>query len=431
MYRNVYDVLKTWKKSESNKSVLIYGPRRIGKTFTALEFGRNEYDNVAYFNFEKNKALANIFEKDLKAERIIKELAIYKGVSIVPGKTLIILDEIHACGRALAFLRMLDESSNQYHIMALGSILGILLSGNAGVFSPDNTKVICMRPFSFEEFLNAVGESELIGTIGQYTENLKPMPEEIHTKAIELYYRYAVVGGYPEAIESYIKYENFDYVRSVQNSIADSYISDMVNYSTTPNMTKAVEIYNSLPQQLLKENSKFMYSVIGTSARGKSYESAMRWLSSVGMVIKCNKVRNAQNPLYKYEDVVSFKLYAGDIGLMSMMLGEDADKIAHGINIPDRIKHVLAENFIAQELMARDISSYYWTSDNQAELDFVVNIGDKVIPIDIKFEDNEKAKSFGVYRSRYNPEYALRISMNNFQKDRKVISIPIYALFAF
>ena len=309
MYRKVLEELKEWKKSPFRKPLIIYGARQIGKTYSMLEFGQSEYDNVAYFNFEIGSDLAGIFENDLNPARIINELSIIKSITILPEKTLIIFDEIQASEKALTFLKYINESANEYHIIAAGSLLGLAL--NRGNFSYPVGKVdtINMYPMTFDEFIIAIGETSLKDIILEAAKIFSPLSSALHTKALNLYHTYLAVGGYPEAVARYIEKRDFNFVRAVQGNIANAYISDMAKYSTPSNTVKAISAYNSLPAQLAKENSKFMYSVIGSSARAKDYESALAWLIAAGVVIRCNKITEGNLPLKIYEDNLTFKMY--------------------------------------------------------------------------------------------------------------------------
>lgn len=430
MYRKVFEQLKNWKQSDVRKPLIIYGARQIGKTYSMLEFGQAEYDNVAYFNLENNSDLVSIFEKDLNPERIFAELAILKSVSIIPERTLIILDEIQACERALTFLKYVNEEANEYHVVAAGSLLGLALNRGNFSFPVGKVDTLNMYPMTFDEFLIAAGEKKLVDIITKAVNDVAPLSDALHDKALELYRTYLVVGGYPEGVSRYIEKRDFDHVRAIQGNIADAYIADMAKYSTPTDMVKAIAAYNSLPSQLAKDNSKFMYSVIGSSARAKDYESALGWLISAGVVIKCNKVLEGNMPLKIYEDALSFKMYYSDVGLLSMKAGVPAKNIIHNLQISDKMRGMLAENYVAQELWAKGITPYYWASDNQAEVDFVIQIRDLVIPLEVKSADNVRARSLGIYKNKFAPEYSVRVSARNIGFENGIKSIPLYALFA-
>lgn len=429
MYRVVMEQLKAWKNSKSRKPLIVYGARQIGKTYTMLEFGQAEYDNVAYFNFENNSDLSSVFEKNLNPDRVIAELAILKGITITPEKTLIIFDEIQACEKALTFLKYVNENANEYHLIAAGSLLGLALNRGNFSFPVGKVDILNMYPMTFEEFLFALEENELKKRIIEASKNFSLLSEALHARALELYRLYLSVGGYPEAVVRYIEKKDFDYVRAVQGNIADAYIADMAKYSTPSDTIKAIASYNSIPSQLAKENSKFMYSVIGSSARAKDYESALQWLAATGVVIKCNKVSEGNFPLKIYEEALSFKMYFSDVGLLSMKVGLPTNHIIYDLQISDKMRGMLAENYVAQELYAKGFTPYYWTSNNQAEVDFLIQIEENVVPLEVKSANNVRARSLGLYRDKYEPAYAIRVSTKNFGFENGIKSIPLYALF--
>lgn len=430
MHRKIYDRLLEWKNNDNRKPLIIHGARQIGKTYSMLEFGKTTYEDVVYFNFENNVALASIFEKDFEPIRIITELGILKGIKIKSETTLVIFDEIQACEKALTFLKYINEYANEYHVIAAGSLLGLALNREKYSFPVGKVDIINMYPMSFDEFLDALDEYALKEQIINASKTLTPLSEPLHNKAIDLYRKYLVVGGYPEAVSRYVEKRDFDYVRVVQCNIADAYIADMAKYSTPSDTVKAIAAYNSLPAQLAKENSKFMYSLIGSSARAKDYENAISWLVSAGVVLKCNKISEGHMPVKLYEDTTSFKMYYSDVGLLSMRVDVPPLNIIHNMNISDKMRGMLAENYVAQELIAKKIDAYYWTSDNQAEVDFVIQMDGNVIPIEVKSGENVRAKSLNIFKNKYNIEKLIRISTKNFGYENGILSLPIYALFA-
>lgn len=287
-----------------------------------------------------------------------------------------------------------------------------------------------MYPMTFDEFIIAIGETSLKDIILEAAKLFSPLSSALHTKALNLYHTYLAVGGYPEAVARYIEKRDFNFVRAVQGNIANAYISDMAKYSTPSDTVKAISAYNSLPAQLAKENSKFMYSVIGSSARAKDYESALAWLIAAGVVIRCNKITEGNLPLKIYEDNLAFKMYYSDVGLLSMKLDIPTKNIVHNLRISDKIRGILAENYVAEELSAKGITPYYWTSENKAEVDFVSQIDGNVIPIEVKSADNVRAKSLKIYTGKYNPEFSYRFSAKNFGFENGIKSVPLYGVFA-
>ena len=429
MYRKIMEQLKKWKISSSRKPLIIYGARQIGKTYSLLEFGQSEYDNVAYYNFENSSEIISVFEKDLNPERIINELSILKSITIIPEKTLIIFDEIQGCEKALTFLKYMNETANEHHIIAAGSLLGLALNRGNFSFPVGKVDTINMYPMTFEEFIIALGETALRDIIVDVSKDFSPLTEAIHTKALNLYYTYLAIGGYPEAVVRYMEKKDFNFVRAVQGNIADAYISDMAKYSTPSDTVKSISAYNSLPAQLAKENSKFMYSVIGSSARAKDYESALQWLIAAGVVIKCNKVTEGNLPLKIYEDALSFKMYYSDVGLLSMKSELPAENVVHNLKISDKMRGILSENYVATELSAKGITPYYWASTNKAEVDFVIQTGGNAIPVEVKSADNVRSKSLKIYSDKYKPEFSFRFSTKNFGVENGIKSVPLYGVF--
>ena len=429
MYRKIMEQLKKWKISSSRKPLIIYGARQIGKTYSLLEFGQSEYDNVAYYNFENSSEIISVFEKDLNPERIINELSILKSITIIPEKTLIIFDEIQGCEKALTFLKYMNETANEHHIIAAGSLLGLALNRGNFSFPVGKVDTINMYPMTFEEFIVALGETALRDIIVDASKDFSPLTEAIHTKALNLYYTYLAIGGYPEAVVRYMEKKDFNFVRAVQGNIADAYISDMAKYSTPSDTVKSISAYNSLPAQLAKENSKFMYSVIGSSARAKDYESALQWLIAAGVVIKCNKVTEGNLPLKIYEDALSFKMYYSDVGLLSMKSELPAENVVHNLKISDKMRGILSKNYVAAELSAKGITPYYLASINKAEVDFVIQTGGNAIPVEVKSADNVRSKSLKIYSDKYKPEFSFRFSTKNFGVENGIKSVPLYGVF--
>lgn len=431
MRRNVTERMLAWKESPHRKPLIVRGARQTGKTYSMIEFGKAEYATTAYINFESNAEYATVFDRDLDPHRVFAELSILKGVSIVPGATLVIFDEIQACEKALTFLKYLNEEANEYHVMAAGSLLGLAMNRERYSFPVGKVDMLAMHPLSFGEFLTAMEEDALRDEIVQAAEAMSPLPQAMHEKALGLYRLYLSVGGYPEAVAMYAQTRDSDHVSAVQNAIADAYIADMAKYSTPSDTTKAIAAYNSLPAQLARENAKFMYSLIGSSARAKDYENALQWLQAAGVVIKCTKVTGGEAPLAVCEDPLSFKLYYSDVGLLSAKTGLPMDNIIHGMRVSTRMRGMLAENYVAQELVANGVEPHYWTLGGQAEVDFVIQTAGRVIPIEVKSAENVRARSLGMFRGKYRPETSVRMSTKNFGRENGILSIPLYAAFAF
>lgn len=429
MKRLIEQKLIDWKNSKNRKPLIIYGARQIGKTYSMLDFGNRYYNDVVYCNFESSNELHKVFDIDFNVDRIIASLSILYGVKINKDTTLIIFDEIQACEKALTSLKYFCENAQEYHIIAAGSLLGLAVNRGYFSFPVGKVDMITMYPLSFEEFLLATNNETLINLIKDSYKKMKEFP--LHEKAMELYRTYLVVGGYPAVVKEYIESNNVDYnnIRSIQSNISSAYIADMAKYSSANNTIKAMEIYNTLHSQLAKENSKFQYVVINSKARAKDYESSLLWLKAANVILDCKRITEGKCPINFYEDNNSFKIYYSDIGLLSLRMNMVPNSIIQNINISDKVRGILAKNYVAQELVAMDISLHYWTSNNTAEVDFVIQKDDSAIPIEVKSSDNVRAKSLSIYMKNYNPNYAIRISGKNFGFENGIKSIPLYAIF--
>lgn len=429
MERKIEQEFLKWKNSANRKPLLIYGARQIGKTYSMLDFGKKYYVNVAYCNFENNKELHSIFEKNLDTKRIVNSLSVILGMQIDAGRTLIIFDEIQACESALTSLKYFNENANEYHIMAAGSLLGLAINRGKYSFPVGKVDMLNMYPLSFDEFLVATGNQVLKDMIIKCAETFTPMEEPLHQKALELYRTYLVVGGYPSAVNEYILSADFNHIRATQSSISNAYIADMAKYSTPNDMVKSMEIYDTLYSQLSKENTKFQYSVINSKARATSYENALAWLKAAHVILNCIKVNEGKYPLSIYEDFTTFKIYYSDIGLLTSRMAMSPNGIINDISISDKAKGMMSESFVAEQLTALGYHLHYWTSQNSAEVDFVIQQGEFSIPVEVKSADNVRAKSLKIYMEKYNPPYAIRISAKNFGYENGIKSIPLYAAF--
>ena len=427
MKRLIEEKLFEWKNFLNRKPLLIYGARQIGKTYSMLEFGKEHYANVVYCNFENTMDLHTIFERNLDPERIISALSAMYNTEISKGNTLIIFDEIQACERALTSLKYFQEQANDYHIVAAGSLLGLSINRSSYSFPVGKVDMLTMYPLTFEEFLLATGNKRLISLIKEAYNNFSPFA--LHEKAMDLYRTYLIVGGYPAAVQKYIDTGDFNVVRAEQGSLSNAYIADMAKYSTPSEMIKSIEVYNSLLSQLSKENTKFQYSVIGSKARAKDYEMSIAWLKSANVVLHCQRASEGKYPLSLYEDHASFKIYYSDVGLLTMRMSIAPNAILQPYNLSDKMRGMMAENFVAEQLVANGFSLYYWTSGNSAEIDFVIQQDSYSIPIEVKSSDNVKAKSLQTYIKKYSPKYSIRISAKNFGNENGISSIPLYAIF--
>ncbi|HDK7176519.1 TPA: ATP-binding protein [Clostridium botulinum] len=428
MERKVMKWLIDWKNSSNRKPLILQGARQVGKTYSALYFGKQYYDSVVYFNFENNSELIKIFERDLEPERIIRELSINSGKSIFKEKTLIFFDEIQACERALTSLKYFNENANEYHIIAAGSLLGVAVNRDQYSFPVGKVDLKTLYPLDFEEFLMAVNEEKLIELIKESFE--KDIELSMHNKAMDLYKTYLVVGGMPAVVKEYIDKKDFDFVLATQKSINDSYVADMAKYATPHETTRIMATFNSIPAQLAKENKKFQYKVIKSGARAHEYETPVEWLRASGVILKCTKCNEGKLPLAAYSDFNSFKVYITDTGLLCSKFGIPANAVLSDSIAFNDFKGALTENYVCFSLNANGYTPYYWESKGNAEVDFLIQDKDgDIIPIEVKAAEHVRAKSLQQYIKKYQPKYAVRVSGKNFGFENGIKSIPLYATF--
>lgn len=428
MERKIIEALKRWKASPKRMPLLLGGARQVGKTYTALTFGKQYYKNTAYFNMEDSSEIISIFERDLDPARIVSELSVKLGEAIYPDDTLIIFDEIQACERALTSLKYFCEKAPQYHIIAAGSLLGVALKREKYSFPVGKVDMMTLYPLDFEEFLWATGHEKLCAMIQDSFSGFTPL--SLHDTALDLYKTYLVVGGMPKAVSEYVETKDFDFVTAAQKSLNDAYIADMAKYATPQDTTRIMAAWGSVPAQLSKENHKFQYKVIKSGARAYEYETAIDWLKAAGMVNICTRVREGKMPLAAFADNDSFKLYMMDTGLLCSKFSIAANVVLHSPHSFDGFKGALAENYIMQALTVNGFEPFYWSSPGKAELDFVIqDRSGNILPLEGKSAGNVKAKSLRTFVSLYEPPYAIRVSAKNFGFENNIKSIPLYALF--
>jgi len=384
MERKIVKKLLSWKDSPKRMPLILHGARQVGKTYTVLSFGKQYYKNTVYFNMEDSSEITAIFERDLKPERIIRELSAISGQSIFKGDTLIIFDEIQACERALTSLKYFCEKAPEYHLIAVGSLLGVAINREKHSFP--------MYPLDFEEFLWATGNDRLCELIKQAYSGFTPL--SFHDTAMDLYKTYLVVGGMPRAVLEYVDTSDFDFVLAAQKTLNDSYIADMAKYATPQETTKIMAAWSSVPAQLAKENHKFQYKVIKSGARAYEYETPIDWLKAAGIINKCVRISEGKMPLSAYADNASFKIYMMDVGLLCSKFGISANVIVNSPHSFDGFKGALAENYIMQVLVTNGFEPFYWSSQGKAEVDFVFQDKQgRIIPLEGKSADNVRSKS--------------------------------------
>lgn len=370
MERKMSKILLEWKDNQEKMPLIIYGARQVGKTYTILSFGKENYKNVVYINFEDNREIAKIFEQDLEVDRIIKELSVRLGITIMEEDTLIFFDEIQTCERALTSLKYFAESNYKYHVIAAGSLLGIAINRNKYSFPVGKVKMLTLYPLDFEEFLWAMDRRDLANLIRDAFESDREF--SLHSLANNYYRLYLAIGGMPRAILEYKEKQDMDFVSSILKDINNSYIADMAKYATATETTKIMAVYNSISSQLAKENRKFQYKLIKSGARAYEYETAINWLNASGIIIQCTKTREGKLPLSAFIEPESFKIYMNDVGLLCNKFGIPTNIIIVDNDNLNDFKGALAENYVCSSLVKAGLRPYYWESNGKAEVDFVV-----------------------------------------------------------
>ena len=428
MERKIYQELLNWKKNKERKPLILQGARQVGKTYIVNFFAGKEYTNCVYCNFEKEKGLEDFF-KDLNPLNIIRKLASYKRKEILPENTLIIFDEIQACPQAITSLKYFNEEANEYHIVALGSLLGVSVNRENFSFPVGKVQFLTMYPMDFEEYLLANGERFLAEQIRECYKNYTPLDMPFHERALEYYKEYLFVGGMPEVVENYIKNKNPEMVRIAQQTILDAYHNDMGKYNKQSEIPKTRIVYKNISTQLAKENKKFQYKYVKSGGRASEFENAIEWLCLAGIASQLYRIEQILLPLNAYKSLTDFKFYMNDVGLCGACQDIHYEDIQSNSPLLTNFKGGLTENYVFNQLTSSGLSLYYWTSGNQAEVDFIVRIGEDIIPVEVKSSDNTRSKSLSVYSKTYSPTYAIRLSMKNFGFENGIKSVPLYATF--
>jgi hypothetical protein len=433
MERAFYQKLLGWKNSEFRKPLVLRGARQVGKTYLLTEFAKREYEDFVYINFDETPHFGSFFQQDLEPDRILKELNIYFRKKISPGSTLIVLDEIQECPQALASLKYFCEKRSEYHLATAGSLLGVKLSKG---FPVGKVNFLDLAPLNFFEFLTAMGEEGLARMLKEM-EHPKALSEIFHNKLSSLLKFYLIVGGMPEAVAIYLKTENLDQVREVQKEILDAYVLDFAKHAPKDEAIKIMAVWESIPNQLAKENKKFIFSAIRKSARASGFETSIQWLKSAGLILKTHRISTPKLPLDAYADKEAFKLFLLDVGLLGAMSKLDPRILLEGDRLFQEFKGALVENFVATELHDEHFNElYYWASEGIAEVDFVVSREQRVFPLEVKSGFSKKKKSLAAYDEKFGQEDGTplilsRASLRNFVLDGKVVNYPLYAISLF
>ncbi len=426
MYRMAMENLLAWKQSRRRKPLIIEGARQVGKTWLMKEFGRQAYGDTVYINFDSNARMAELFASDLDTKRLVLGLELYAGRKIDPENALLIFDEVQEVPRALAALKYFCEDAPQYHIVCAGSLLGIALHRGTS-FPVGKVNFLKLYPLSFQEFLMAIGKKQFSELLDQQDFSMITSFRETYADALKQYY---FVGGMPEAVESFAENQDFNEVRQIQKRILAAYEQDFSKHAPNEVVPRLRMLWNSIPAQLAKENKKFIYGLVREGARAKDYETALLWLSDCGLVHRVSRVNAPGIPLRAYEDMKAFKLFVLDVGLLGCMTGLHQRTLLDGNALFVEFKGALTEQYVCQQLKTlADLELCYYTNDRgSCEVDFVVDTGGRVMPLEVKAETNLRAKSLKTYREKFSPELAIRTSMADYRKEDGLVNLPLYAI---
>lgn len=426
MYRIAIEKLYKWKNSKHRKPLIIEGARQVGKTWLMKEFGKQAYADTVYINFDSNSRMADLFSADLDTDRLIMGLELYAGRKINPDNTLLIFDEVQEVPRALASLKYFYENAPQYHIVCAGSLLGIALHQGTS-FPVGKVDFLKLYPLSFSEFLMATGNERFAELLKKQDYEMITSFKQTYIDALKHYY---FVGGMPEAVQSFAESKDFNEVRAIQKRILAAYEQDFSKHAPNEIVPKIRMLWNSIPSQLARENKKFIYGLVREGGRAREYETAIMWLSDCGLVHKVSRVNAAGIPLKAYEDLKAFKLFIVDVGLLGCMTGLRQRTLLAGDDLFVEFKGALTEQYVCQQLKTiEDLGVYYYTNDRgSCEIDFVVDTGEQIVPIEVKAETNLRAKSLKTYRERFEPELSVRTSMADYKKEDWLLNLPLYAI---
>lgn len=429
MYRKVMSFLEEWKDSRHRKPLILQGARQVGKTYSILEFGRIHYENVAYFNFETNPRLNETFEENISPDYLIPILSHIAGQTIVRDKTLIVFDEVQLCERALTSLKYFCEDAPGYHIIVAGSLLGVAVNRAKFSFPVGKVDMKTLYPMDMEEFMLAMGERELVEQIKKSFAADTPLPGALHDAAMRLYRQYLIVGGMPGCVKLFAETKDYILIRHVQDTILASYLNDMSKYNNLNEIKKTRLAYDNITVQLSKKNTRFQYKLIKKGGRASEFENAIEWLCLSGIASRVYKVEQIKKPLENYRDIDTFKIYVSDMGLLLAKKDLAANDILYMVEDINDFKGGMTENYVNVQLVINGYSTYYWMSERGAEIDFVIQRGGKLIPIEVKSADNTRAKSLKVYMDTYRPDYAIKLSGKNFGFEDGKKTVPLYAAF--
>lgn len=426
MKRKLLNNLIEWKNDKNHKPLVLEGARQVGKTWLMKEFGRTQYKKVAYINFDRNEKMCKVFETDLDTNRLITAIELDVEFKITPEDTLIIFDEIQECPRAITSLKYFNEDAPQYDIIAAGSLLGVAHHFGTG-FPVGKVEFLRLYPLSFTEFLDAMGKEQFVELIEKQDFEMVKL---FNTKFEDLLKQYTYIGGMPEVVQDFVDNKDFKKVRTIQKRILSSYEKDFSKHIPANTVEKVRMLWNSVPTQLAKDNKKFIYNAIKKGARAKEFETALTWLKDAGLIYQVYKITKPGLPIGAYEDLDSFKLFVLDVGLLGALVNLDAKTILDRYEIFQEFKGAMAEQYVLQQFKTiKDLPVYYWTNEtSRSEVDFVIQVDLKVVPVEVKAATNLKARSLKIYMEQFKPELALRTSLADYKKTDNLIDLPLYVI---
>ncbi|MFA6652544.1 MAG: ATP-binding protein [Bacteroidales bacterium] len=429
MKRKISKALAEWKSNPKRMPLVINGARQVGKTYIIKQFGNEQYKHILYLNLEIEYNFCKFLETELSPDKIVQYLEAAKGVIVDAGKTLIFFDEIQVSEQALTSLKYFCEQAPEQHVIAAGSLLGVSINRNKHSFPVGKVQQINMYPMDFEEFLWAMDREKLSEEIMAHFAKDLAMPEALHDIALKYHQQYMIVGGMPAAVSSYIETGSYNSVQLIQNDIIQQYIADMSKYSTTATSVKIRACYNSIPAQLAKDNRKFQYKIVQRGGTATIFGEAIDWLQFAGIVLKCQRLDHGFIPINAYADLSNFKLYMADIGTLTLHSRIPLQTMLSPIEVDNIFLGSLAEDYVAQAFVNKGYDLFYWQSEGKAEIDFVLQIQDRVIPVEVKKGYQNRSRSLGIFAKKYQSPYSIRISKKNFGFENDIKSVPLYAVF--
>ena len=428
MKRKIYEQLLKWKGSNGRKPLILLGARQVGKTWIMQHFGQEEYAKVAYINCDDEPRMRQLFELDYNIDRILMTIQAITGTKVTPNDTLVVLDEIQETPRALHCLKYFCEKAPEYHIMVAGSLLGVTL-GKGESFPVGKVDMLYMYPMDYEEFLYATGNERLLDILHSKDWSLTDM---MMPKLTELLRQYYFVGGMPAVVSSFVENTDLRQVRTLQQNILDAYRRDISKHTTAVESVRIRQVLDSLPGQLAKENKKFVYGAVRKGSRAKDFELAIQWLLDAGIAYKVNRIKEPTLPLKFYEDFDAFKLFLLDCGLLACMADAPADQMLIGNNVFTEFKGAFTEQYVMQQLKAIGLSPYYWSNaKTPAEIDFIVQNDTRIVPIEVKAEENVRARSLAQFIKDHQALKGLRISMKGYADQGWMENIPLVGIDAY